>query len=79
MLTKQQITEAFVNANLIENYNFLEADLITLANAFVKKAKPIIAKNELADCAEVVMALNPTVGNKLLQVRMPLINEMSSK
>ena len=79
MLTKQQITEAFMNANLIENYNFLEADLVTLANAFVKKAKPIIAKNELADCAEVVMALNPAVGNKLLQVRMPLINEMTSK
>jgi hypothetical protein len=77
MLTKQQITEAFVNANLVENYNFLEEDLIKLANAFVEKAKPIFAKDELANCVEVVNSLNPIVGNKLLQVRMNAITEMS--
>ena len=79
MLSKQQITEAFVNANLIENYNFLEDDLVKLANAIVEKAKPMFAKDELASCVEVVNSLNPAVGNKLLQVRMPLINEMSAK
>jgi hypothetical protein len=79
MLTKQQITEAFVNANLIENYNFLEEDLVKLANAFVEKAKPSIAKDELASCVEVVNSLNPAVGNKLLQVRMSAIIDMSAK
>jgi hypothetical protein len=78
MLTKQQITEAFVNAHLEENYNFLEEDLVKLANAIVEKAKPMFAKEELANCLEIVNALNPVVGNKLLQVRMPLINEMSA-
>ena len=77
MLTKQQITEAFVNAHLEENYNFLEEDLVKLANAIVEKAKPMFAKEELANCVEVVNALNPVVGNKLLQVRMPVIKEMS--
>lgn len=79
MLTKQQITEAFVNANLIENYNFLEEDLVSLANAIVDKAKPMISKEELANCVEIVNALNPAVGNKLLQVRMPKIAEMEVK
>jgi len=79
MLTKQQITEAFVNANLIENYNFLEDDLVKLANAIVEKAKPMFAKDELASCVEVVNSLNPAVGNKLLQVRMNAIIEMSVK
>ena len=77
MLTKQQITEAFVNAHLEENYNFLEEDLVKLANAIVEKAKPMFAKEELANCVEVVNSLNPAVGNKLLQVRMPVIKEMS--
>ncbi len=79
MLSKQQITEAFVNAHLEENYNFLESDLIKLANAFIDAAKPIIAKEELANCVEIVNALNFVVGNKLLQVRMPAIAEMEVK
>ena len=79
MLSKQQITEAFVNANLIENYNFLEDDLVKLANAIVEKAKPMFAKDELVSCVEVVNSLNPAVGNKLLQVRMNAIIEMSVK
>ena len=76
MLTKQLITEAFVNANLVENYNFLEEDLIALANAIVEKAKPMLFKEELANCVEIVNSLNPAVGNKLLQVRMPAIKAL---
>ena len=79
MLSKQEIKEAFMNAFLEENYNFLEEDLIKLANAFVKKARPIIAREELANCAEVVIALNSAVGNKLLNVRIPAINQMSEE
>lgn len=76
MLTKQQITEAFVNAHLEENYNFLEDDLVKLANAFVKAATPGIAQQELQACFEVTVALNPNVANKLLEVRGNAIKDM---
>ena len=69
ILTIQEINEAFVNAHLEENYNFLEEDLIKLANAFVDAARPIIAKEELASCVEVARAYNTLVADKILEVR----------
>ena len=48
MLSKEEIKTVFVNTYLEENYNFLEEDLITLANAFVKAATPKIQKDERA-------------------------------
>jgi len=76
MLSKKQITEAFMNTVLEENYNFLEDDLVKLANAFVKAATPDIAQQELQACFEVTVALNPNVANKLLEVRGNAIKDM---
>jgi hypothetical protein len=39
MLTREEIINTFVNTPLKENYNFLEEDLVTLANAFVQAAQ----------------------------------------
>jgi len=69
MLSKKEITEAFVNAHLIENYNFLEEDLVKLANAFIDKAKPMMIKEERASCIEVARAYNSLVADKILEVR----------
>ena len=79
ILTKQKIAKVFHELQLEDNYNFLEDDLIKLVNAYIKEATPIIAKEELASCVEVVNALNPAVGNKLLSVRMIAIKEMEAK
>jgi hypothetical protein len=68
-LTTQEIKDAFFNAMLEENYNFLEEDLIKLANAFVEKARPMIQKEELASCVEVARAYNTLVADKILEVR----------
>jgi hypothetical protein len=69
ILTKEQVIEAFMNIQLEENYNFLEEDLVMLANAFVKKAKPEIVKEELDACVEVARAYNTLVADKILEVR----------
>jgi hypothetical protein len=68
-LTKEQVGEAFRSVMLEENHNFLEDDLVLLGNAFVRYAEPIIRKDELAQCVEVVTALNRVVGEKLQEVR----------
>jgi len=68
-LTKEQVGEAFRTIMLEENYNFLEDDLVNLANVFVAKAEPSIRSDELAKCVEVVTALNRVVGEKLQEVR----------
>jgi hypothetical protein len=68
-LTKEQVGEAFRTIMLEENYNFLEDDLVNLANVFVAKAEPFIRADELAKCVEVVTALNRVVGDKLQEVR----------
>jgi hypothetical protein len=68
-LTKEQIGEAFRSVMLEENHNFLEDDLVLLGNAFVRFAEPLIRKDELAQCVEVVTALNRVVGEKLQEVR----------
>jgi hypothetical protein len=68
-LTKEQVGEAFRTVMLEENHNFLEDDLVLLGNAFVRFAEPLIRKDELAQCVDVVTALNRVVGEKLQEVR----------
>ena len=68
-LTKEQVGEAFRTIMLEENYNFLEDDLVKLANAFVAKAEPLIRADELDQCVKIVTTLNRVVGEKLQEVR----------
>jgi hypothetical protein len=37
-LTKEEVVKVFMNTPLEENYNFLDEDLVKLANAFVREA-----------------------------------------
>ena len=64
-LTLEEIKKAFHEANLVESYNFLEEDLIKLANAFVMAAMPAIVRTERAMCVQFVASLNPEVGKAL--------------
>jgi len=65
MLTSKEITEAFMNVVLEENYNFLADDLEILAKAFIAKAAPQIARKERTECIKFVKSLNPVVGEAL--------------
>jgi hypothetical protein len=69
MLTKQEVNEAFINAKLEETYNFLQDDLMKLAEAFVKTAEPIIAEREFRFCEDIVRSLNTVVADKLVEIR----------
>jgi hypothetical protein len=68
-LNAQQIGEAFRTVMLEEDHNFLEDDLVLLANAFVRYAEPMIRQQELDACVEIVSNLNRVVGEKLREVR----------
>ena len=68
-LTKEQVVEAFMNIQLEENYNFLEEDLVMLADAFVKKATPEIAKAERDACVDIARAYNTLVADKIIEIR----------
>jgi hypothetical protein len=48
-LTTSEIKEAFRKVHLEENHNFLEEDLVKLANAFVMAAMPAIVRLERGD------------------------------
>ena len=69
MLNKEQIKTAFMNIQLEENYNFLEEDLVMLANAFVEAAKPMIIRSERAQCVKIARAINVLVAEKILEER----------
>lgn len=69
ILSPQEINEVFVNTHLEENYNFLQDDLVKLANAFIEKAKVNIAREERAECIEFVRSLNHLVANALEEKR----------
>jgi hypothetical protein len=69
ILTPQEVTEAFMNIMLEENYNFLQEDLVNLANAFVAAAKPKIVKEERELCIDVARSLNTNVANKMAEIR----------
>ena len=64
-LTKEQVGEAFRTVMLEENYNFLEDDLVKLANAFVTFAAPSIIKAERAECVKFTKSLKELVGKAL--------------
>ena len=69
VLTPQEINEVFVNTYLEENYNFLQDDLVKLANAFIAKAAPKLVKQEREACIELVASLNTHVADKLREKR----------
>lgn len=68
-LNKEEIIEAFINSNLEENYNFIEEDLVKLANAFIKKAEDKIRLDEASGCYSLVVSMNKEVAEKLKQKR----------
>lgn len=69
ILTPQEINEIFINANLEEDYNFLQEDLVKLANALVNAAAPKIAKEERILCVDVARSLNTLVADKMAEIR----------
>ena len=69
ILTIQEINEAFMHAHLEENYNFLQDDLVKLANRFISKAAPKLIKQEREACIEFVASLNTHVAEKLREKR----------
>jgi hypothetical protein len=68
-LTVEQVGEAFRGVDLEENYNFLEEDLVKLANAFAQAAAPAIIKAERAECVKFTKSLNELVGHALEKKR----------
>ena len=64
-LTLEEIKKAFHEANLIENYNFLEDDLEKLADTFVMAAVPSITAEEREKCVTFVRSLNTQVAQAL--------------
>lgn len=68
-LSAAQVGDAFRTVMLEENYNFLEEDLVKLANAFVKAAAPMIQKDEREKCIEVAKSVNHLVAERIRQVR----------
>lgn len=69
MLSKEEIVNTFVSADLEGEYNFLEEDLLKLATAFVEAAAPAIMKAERAECVKFVRSLNHLVGDALEEKR----------
>jgi hypothetical protein len=64
-MTPERINEIFRELFLEENYNFLQEDLVKLAQAYAEEG----AKQERAGCIKVVTDLNRVVGEKLAEVR----------
>lgn len=64
-MTPKRINEIFRELNLEENYNFLEDDLVKLAQAYAEEG----ARQERAGCIKVVTHMNRVVGEKLAEVR----------
>jgi len=69
MLSREEIKTVFVNTYLEENYNFLEDDLIKLANAFIDAAKPTIAREERAQCVKIAKSYNILLAEQILEKR----------
>ena len=68
-LDKDQIKEAFRNIYLEENYNFLEEDLVKLADGFIMAALPLIIRTERDMCIKFVNTLNTNVARALGEYR----------
>ena len=69
ILTQKEVNEAFINAKLEEDYNFLQDDLVKLAHAFIDAAKPKMIKMERAECIKVARSVNHLVAERIEQVR----------
>lgn len=69
ILTPQEIAEVFINTPLDEDYNFLQEDLVKLANALIKAAKPKIEIEERILCIDVARSVNHLVADKIAEVR----------
>jgi hypothetical protein len=69
MITKEQVNKAFHGVTLEENYNFLEDDLVKLAQAFIDAAEPSIVQIERQECIKVVRSMNTFVADKLQEIR----------
>lgn len=68
-LTTQEINEIFINANLEGDYNFLQDDLVKLANAYINAAKPKIALEERQECLQVAKSFNSLVAERVEAIR----------
>ena len=68
-LTTGEIKDAFRKVHLEELHNFLEEDLVKLANAFVMAAMPAIVRLEREMCIDFVNSLNTEVGKALQEKR----------
>lgn len=69
ILTEKEVIETFVNTHLEGNYDFLQEDLVKLANAFINAAKPKIVKEEMELCVDIARSLNHLVANKIWELR----------
>ena len=68
-LTVEEINEAFRKVHLDELHDFLQDDLVKLANAFVMAAMPAIVRLERNLCVDFVNSLNTEVGKALQEKR----------
>lgn len=68
-LNIQEIKEAFRKAHLEENHDFLEEDLVKLADTFIMAAVPAIVKTERDMCIKFVNSLNTNVARALGEYR----------
>ena len=69
IMEPQDVIDTFINTHLEGNYDFLQDDLVKLANAFIEKAKPEIAREERALCVDVARSVNHLVADKIMEVR----------
>lgn len=68
-MNREEVVETFVNLHLEGDYNFLEDDLVKLANAFIDKAKPAIVKEERNECVKIARSFNVLVAEKIVEIR----------
>jgi hypothetical protein len=68
-LNAQEVKEAFRKIYLEENYDFLEEDLVRLADGFIMAALPMIIRTERDMCVKFVGSLNPNVARALAEYR----------
>ena len=68
-LNTDEIKEAFRKVYLEENHDFLEEDLVKLADTFIMAAVPAIVKTERDMCVKFVNSLNTNVARALSEYR----------
>lgn len=68
-MTEKEVIQTFMNTMLEGNYNFLQEDLVKLANAFVLAAAPQIVQAERKACIDAARSLNVLVADKIEEIR----------